>query len=164
MTCQNHPRQRVYFLLRNPYEFAKFSTFRLLRYLEKLAVMYIRFTIKEIDDDSRKPQGVFSAAYALLDSNELDPIESKQLREALLWFEDNLLRPSDNLYASRAIFWFKSHAHESIDQIWELVNLLKLHGHFIEVHKCRSLGNIAYNDKFQVAAYPSEKDSPIIVQ
>ncbi len=126
--------------------------------------MFLRFTITQIDEDSHKPQGVFSAAYSLLDSGDLDSVEWKQLRELLDWFDENLSSPPDSFYASRAIFWFKSDAHENISRIWEMVYLLREHGHHIEVHKCRLLANISYEDKFQVAAYPSGRDGKTTVQ
>jgi len=111
--------------------------------------MFLRFTIKEIDEDSRKPQGVFTAAYSLLDFGDLDSNEWKRLRELLDWFNEKLPHPSDSFYASRAIFWFKSDAHDSIGRIWELIHLLRLHGYHVDVYKCRLLGNISYEDEFQ---------------
>jgi hypothetical protein len=80
------------------------------------------------------------------------------------WFNENLSSPPDSFYTSRAIFWFKSNAHENISRIWELVHLLRLHGYHIEVYKCRRLANVCYEDDFQVAAYPSAKDGRITVQ
>jgi hypothetical protein len=127
-------------------------------------VMFLRFTITQIDEDSRKPQGVFTAAFTLLDSGDLNSDEWKQLRELMDWFKENLPCPPDSFYASRAIFWFKSDAHENISRIWELVQLLQAHGHHIEVYKCRRLANVSYEDQFQVAAYPSPKDDRVTVQ
>jgi len=126
--------------------------------------MFLRFSVTQIDEDSNRPQGVFVAAYSLLDSGDLDPVEWKRLRELLDWFNENLPHPPDSFYASRAIFWFKSNAHENISGIWELVHLLRAHGHHIEVYKCRRLANISYEDELQVATYPSERDSRITVQ
>ena len=126
--------------------------------------MFLRFAITQIDEDSRKPQGVFVAAYALLDSGDLGSEESKRLRELLNWFSENLPSPPENFYASRAIFWFKTNAHESINRIWELVHLLRSHGYLFQVYKCRHLANVSYEDEFQVAAYPSAKDARVIIQ
>lgn len=78
--------------------------------------MFLRFTITQIDEDSHKPQGVFVAAYGLLDSGDLDSVEWKRLRELLDWFNEHLPHPPDSFYASRAIFWFKSSAHENISR------------------------------------------------
>jgi hypothetical protein len=126
--------------------------------------MFLRFAVKQIDEDSRRPQGVFTAAYDLLDSLRLDPEESKQLRDLLTWFEDNLPSPPEEYYAGRAIFWFKAGSHESIDRIWELVQVLRLHDYHVEVHKCRRLANVSYEDDHQVAAFPSERDARTSIQ
>jgi len=82
----------------------------------------------------------------------------------LNWFNANLPTPPKHFSAGRAIFWFKSNAEETVRNIWELVYLLRQHGHFAEVHKCRRLGNICWEDRFQVAAYPSKLDGKITVQ
>jgi hypothetical protein len=121
--------------------------------------MYLRFATTRRDDDSRKPQGVFAAAYALSESGDLGADECKRVREILIWFNKNLTAPPAKFSARRAIFWFKSGARPQIQMIWELVHLLREHGHHIEVHKCRHLANICYEDKLQVAAYPATGDS-----
>jgi hypothetical protein len=125
---------------------------------------WLRFATTRIDEDSRKPEGVFSAAYFLLDSGDLDQVEWKQLRELLDWFKANLPLPPDNFDKGRAIFWFQPNARDCLDRVWELVQLLKQHGHHVVIYKCPSLGNICYRDKFQVAAYPSDRDGKITMQ
>ncbi len=125
--------------------------------------MFMRFVITQIGEDSRQPQGVFTAAYALLGSGELASEEWKQLREVMIWFNKNLPTPHDSFDRKRAIFWFKSSAEECIKQMWEMVHLLRLHGYHVEVQKCRELGNVAWEDNFQVAAYPSVQDGKVMV-
>jgi hypothetical protein len=126
--------------------------------------MYLRFVTTRVDEDSHKPQGVFVASYDLLDSGDLTRDEWKRVREILDWFNQNLPHPPENFTTGRAIFWFKSSAAESISRVWELIHLLRQHGHYIEVHKCRRLGNILYEDKLQVAAFPSKLDAKIVIQ
>ena len=132
--------------------------------LKVINKMFLRFSIKQVDEDSRKPRGVFNAAYDLLDYGDLESNEREQLRTILQWFNEHLPAPPEDFYASRAIFWFKSNAHESISRVWELVYLLRAHAHHVDVHKCRRLSNISYEDEFQVAAYPSERDGKITIQ
>jgi hypothetical protein len=110
------------------------------------------------------PEGVFRATLSLLGSEDLQPAERQTLREILDWFNANLLHPPDSFSKDRAIFWFKSEAHESIKRIWDLVHILRAHGSHVVVHKCRRLGNICYEDKLQVAAYPSDRDGRITIQ
>jgi hypothetical protein len=123
--------------------------------------MYLRFTTTQIDDDSKRPQGVFVAAYELLDSGELPADEWTALRTILDWYKAHLPTPPDSFVASRAIFWFRAEAGENIRRIWELVTLLRAHGRHVNVQNCRHLGNIVFYDKYQVAAYPSQADGKI---
>src|ERR1035437_5624583 len=123
-----------------------------------LAAMYLRFVTTRIDEDSHKARGVFVAGSSLMDSGDLSRDERLRIREILVWFHKNLPTPPNKFSAGRAIFWFKSSAEEAIKQIWDLVFALRQHGYYVEVHKCRRLGNILYEDKFQVAAFPSKLD------
>jgi len=126
--------------------------------------MYLRFATRRIDEDSHKQKGVFVAAYELLDSGDLSKDEWQKVRAELDWFNQHLPHPPKDFNPSRAIFWFNSGAKEGIRRIWELVAILREHGHFVEVFKCRRLANIRYRDNFQVAAYPSDLDGRITVQ
>ena len=119
--------------------------------------MFLRFVITQIDDVSNKPQGLFVAAEDLLDSGALSSDERLQLREVIIWFNKHLPSPRFES-ASRRIFWFKSSAEDCVKRMWELTHLLRYHGYLVEVEKCRELGNIVYEDSFQVAAYPSVND------
>jgi hypothetical protein len=119
--------------------------------------MFLRFVITRIDDDSHKPQGLFIAARDLLDSGDLSLDERHQLQETLSWFNKNLPVPRLKR-ASMAIFWFKSDAEECVKRMWDLANLLRTHGYYVELQKWRKLGKIIYEDNFQVAAYPSVYD------
>lgn len=119
--------------------------------------MFLRFAITQIDEVSHKPQGLFIAAHELLDSGELSQEERHQLRDVLIWFNKHLPSPRIGL-ASRKIFWFKSSADDCIKRMWELTHLLRYHGYLVEVERCKKLGNIVYEDNFQVASYPSDDD------
>lgn len=94
----------------------------------------------------------------------LAPHEWKREREILDWFNEHLAHPPEHFDGGRAIFWFKASARECIEQVWELVHLLREHGHHVEVHKCRHLANICYSHPLQVAAYPSTQDGKLTVQ
>ncbi len=126
--------------------------------------MYLRFVTTRIHKDSHKPQGVFAASYALLDSADLTREKWEHLRGLTIWFNANLPTPPKKFDSRRAIFWFKSSAEESIRKVWELVHVLREHGYHVEVHKCRRLGNIVWEDDFQVAAFLSKSDGRITIQ
>ena len=123
--------------------------------------MFLRFTTSIIDQDSRKPEGVFTGAYRLLNSGDLDAAEWERLRELLNWFNEHLAHPPKSFSTGRAIFWFESSASECISRVWEVVYMLRAHGLNVVVQKCGRLANICYRDRMQVAAYPSELDGKI---
>lgn len=126
--------------------------------------MFLRFVTTRVHQESHQPKGVFAAAYALMDSGTLSIDDAKHLRDILIWFNQNLPHPPKSFDARRATFWFKSGAKENISKIWELVHFLRLHNHHIEVQKCSRLGNVVFEDKYQCAAYRSERDGRITVQ
>jgi hypothetical protein len=126
--------------------------------------MYIRFGTTRVNEDSHEPGGIFTAAYLLLDSGELTVDERTTPREILDWFNKYLAHPPERFTAGRAIFWFKSTAQLLLAQVWEIVHMLRLHGYHVEIHKCRHLANICWQDTNQAAAYPSPLDSRITIQ
>jgi hypothetical protein len=137
---------------------------RLLVKRPQACCMFMRFVTTRLHPESHQPRGVFSAAYALMDSEILSNEDRRHLRELLVWFNKNLPHPPKTFDARRATFWFKSSAKENVAKIWELVHFLRLHDHHVEVQKCSRLANIVFNDKYQVAAYPSERDGKVTTQ
>lgn len=115
-------------------------------------VNYLRFVVVEVDPCSKQQQGIFFAAGKLLDSGDLGLAEREELNETLAWFNAHLPVPDNCRIGPTATFWFKADAKECINRIWLLVNLLRLHGHIIEVQR-RNWLNIVYADEFQVAAH-----------
>ncbi|MBC7804640.1 MAG: hypothetical protein H7145_00625 [Akkermansiaceae bacterium] len=123
--------------------------------------MYIRFVVNRIDGNSHQPQGVFTAAYDLLESGDMSPDEHVYLSELLTWFADNLRIPNRANITDRATFWYFASARLFIGRMWELANPLKTHDIFVSTQTCETLGCCIYGDAHQVAAYPSPYDAPI---
>jgi protein gp37 len=127
-----------------------------------MCAVFLRFVTTRTDGNSHRPQGVLIASHSLLDSGDLSSDEWQRMREIMDWFTAHLPSPK-SFVTGRAIFWFKSTATESISKIWELVYMLRQHSYHIEVHRCRRLENIVYEDRFQVAAYPSKFDGRVTI-
>lgn len=120
--------------------------------------MYIRFVITQIDEGSHQPQGLFSAAGALVTSGDLRADERKELQETLAWFNKNLPVPDNRSIGGRAIFWFRTNAQECVRRMWNLTFILRANSYLVEVQKCKHLHNIVYWDALQVAAFPHKYD------
>jgi hypothetical protein len=115
--------------------------------------MYIRLVVAKIDRHSNQQQGVFTAAYALLDSGELSEADHDELWAHLRWFSSHLPVPQ-RFDSDRAIFWFKSDAGEVTRRIWELVHALRRNELQVDLIRTRRPGYILYEDRFQIGAIP----------
>ncbi|MBC8136223.1 MAG: hypothetical protein H8F28_10080 [Fibrella sp.] len=120
--------------------------------------MFIRIAITGEDADSHQQQGIFHAAWNVLDSGDLSEMESQDLRSLLEWFNQHMPYPSETQrrgLSRRAIFWFKPGAQDYIQRAWELMQLLRLHGLLVCVLKTRTPGSVVYADDCQIAAIPT---------
>jgi hypothetical protein len=121
--------------------------------------MFIRISVISIDEQSHQPQGAFHAGWNLLKSGELSDAEADDLRQLLEWFDAHMPVPSKSqskALSHRAIFWFKPSAHRYIQKVWELAQLLRLHGILVEVLMTQTPGSVVYYDFCQVAAVPNK--------
>jgi hypothetical protein len=97
---------------------------------------------------------VFTIGYRLLASGELTVEEAERIKTILAWFDANLPEPDPMHISSYHIFWFKVEAQECIQRMWELADLLRVHGYLVTIEKCQWPGAVIYQDEFQAAAQP----------
>ncbi len=122
--------------------------------------MYLRFVSSQQDAASHSLVGVFTHAYDIRDTAELEQHEVETLERALDWFRMHLkippvLKEPGN---ERAICWFKPAAKRPLEYAWQLVHLLRERGIEIELTKTRDPGTILYEDGWQIVAKPHKKD------
>lgn len=121
--------------------------------------MFIRFVSGEIDEDSHVPEGLFCAAYRLLEETWLPDYEYEALREPLVWFTKHLknpfeYQPEPARLARQSLCWFRPTAREHLHRAWEMIAILEEHEIYVRTLKCHHPGYILYEDKAQVLAYP----------
>lgn len=118
--------------------------------------MFLRFIVRRQDPDSRQFSGIFTEAYTLADSDNVDKQSEKCIRKILSWFRDNLAVPlkTTRKQSDRAISWFRTNADGPLVQIWDLVSILKVNGIDIEMIKTNDPGTIVWEDDSQVFAIP----------
>ena len=114
--------------------------------------MYVRLVADH--DRLLRPRGVLQAAYDLVESNLLDEGEAETLREAIRWFGRRLPAPDEATVPYRAVFWFKPHAGEHLEQLRQLGDRLRPHGYRVEQVETADPGAVIYEDEFQIAAVP----------
>lgn len=118
--------------------------------------MYLRFVTLGKDVDSKKKQGLITYVYDLRDEGELDRYELEAVNRIIDWFKEHvkippILKRNDS---NRCISWFKPEAEQPIKYMWELYYMLQAKGVAVEVLKEEKIGNIKYEDEWQVVAQP----------
>ena len=118
--------------------------------------MYLRFTLVELDKDSKRKRGILVAAHDLRNEGDLSPEEFIVVAECLKWFNSKLKVPKElrEPGTDRALSWFKASAVEPIGKMWDLVYLMRNHGVNIELFKSENPGRVIYEDEWQVVAFP----------
>jgi hypothetical protein len=119
-----------------------------------LAAMFLQLVIHQRDAGSHQHQGVFQAAYDLLERGDVSSEQAGRLKAILVWFERHVTTPDRSKLNERAIFWFKAMAEETNQHAWKLADLLKEVGIEVEIVKTTRPGYILYEDDHQVAAMP----------
>lgn len=123
-------------------------------------IMYIRFVVGHLDEDSGRRQGLFQAAASLRRRGRLLPHEQEQLEGLVAWFTDNLERPKSFSRsrkphaANRALSWFKDTAALHITKMYKAAAVLEAHGVVVEVVKATRPGYVVYEDDYQITAEP----------
>src|ERR1700736_3471722 len=121
---------------------------------------YVRFVSATVDKHSGRRQGVFHAAYDLVDANELPNHDLDELQNLLNWFKVHLKAPDRFAWgqrkhaAPRAISWFKNSATECVGRMRSICRILDEHGIRTEMITSARPGYIVFEDEHQVAAVP----------
>ncbi len=116
--------------------------------------MYLRFVTLSKDKDSRQKEGLIIAAGRLIDEGELDRFELEMVKRIIDWFNEKMKVPSllKDPGNNRCVAWFKSEAKEPLNMMWELYYLLQSKGIPVEVMKESDVGEIRYEDEWQIVA------------
>jgi len=117
-------------------------------------VMYLRFVVPHIDEDSERMVGVFHALWDLRVRGLLYPYEEEQHDALRHWFSWWLKRPTRFTVAkppywrkkNKAICWFRDSAETHIWQVWGMVAILQDHGVSVKMLKAKRVGYVVYED------------------
>ncbi len=117
---------------------------------------YVRFQTRVRDEDSHRPGGVFQAAFALRDSDELPQHEQEEMEQHLSWLRTHLKSPSclDKPGNEKAIAWFHPRATKPIRCVRAIVEILRENGVLIDQVTTRRPGKMIYEDHWQIVAKP----------
>lgn len=125
--------------------------------------MYLRFVLPATHPDTGVDTGVFEVTYALRNEGEISEAERQELTELLDWFGAELAVPdrfsrstSKRHYrrATKGISWLKASADEHVKRMHRPVQILREHGHHVEMIRSANPGYVVYQDDHQIVAEP----------
>ncbi len=125
-------------------------------------VRFIRFVISHRHLESPAGNGTFRLAYRLRGSSVATAADRSALAEALNWFEGNLGTPARPRTASRGchcrstrgVSWFKDTAVDHLARMHEIRRVLERYGHQVQMLTEAQIGEVVYEDEYQVVAEP----------
>ena|SRR5688500_4917695 len=124
---------------------------------------FIRFVLARRHPGSGFEAGVFTLAYTLRDSPDVEAADQALLAENLAWFDKNLDTPprfnrsaSKGFYRrhTRGIAWFKDSATEHLERMHQIRAILERYGHAVTMLMESRVGYVIHDDEFQVVAEP----------
>jgi hypothetical protein len=124
---------------------------------------FIRFVLARRHSDSGVKAGIFTVAYRLRDSRDIDVADRESLAQNLAWFDAHLEMPtrfnrtkSKGFYRkkTRGIVWFKDTAVEHLARMHQIKGLLEKYGHSVSMVVESRVGYVIHDDPFQVVAEP----------
>lgn len=125
---------------------------------------FIRFVISHRYLESGAYDGTFRLAYRLRGSSVATPADRSALTEALNWFEGNLGTPARSSQTAsrghyrrhpRGVSWFKDTAVDHLARMQEIRLVLERYGHQVQMLTAARVGEVVYEDEYQVVAEPS---------
>jgi len=124
---------------------------------------FLRFVTSELHRDSGVKNGLFSAAYALRDSDTVSEVDRHSLKDLLAWFESHLSVPdrfnrssSKGYYrrATKGIAWLRDTATEHISRMQDMKRIVEANGYYVGLVRADRVGYVIYEDEVQVVAEP----------
>src|SRR5262245_32197019 len=110
---------------------------------------FVRLIVHQRVGGEPRRVGLFTAAYHLLEEDDLLPHDRETLVQLLAWFEAELTIPPRGTIPARAIFWYADIGPFS-QRMWELAQLLENHDFSTELITTRFVGQVVYQDRHQV--------------
>jgi len=123
----------------------------------------LRFVLPNLHPDTGVREGVFGAAYDLLDGNVISVADRQFLDELLAWLETNLATPKRfNRSKSKGydrrrtagVSWLKPPALEHLARMRALAAILEKNGYQVSRISTTRPGYVIFEDDHQVIAEP----------
>ncbi len=114
---------------------------------------YMRIQGRELSYVTKYPKGIFAMCWRMIYDGVMSEEDAKLFEEINEWFEENLPNPEVCMSGDKAVItYFKTATTEHmIKQIEPAMALLDKYNHPYDVVYTNFVGEIVYEDEFQIA-------------
>lgn len=112
--------------------------------------MFIRFVVGADGEHHRSLTGIITEARIRRDNGDLDEHQAARLEDAFSWLNEHLPVPPFKQLSSDAVTWFRDEARASIQQMWQIVSVLRECGVPVRLLRSANPGKVVYEDEYQV--------------
>jgi hypothetical protein len=118
--------------------------------------MFVRFTVRGLNDESDAPVGIFHAVRYLRDDGLLTGDQEDIANEVFDWLYDHLDAPAEGVLKANpeAVSWFRATATTHIACAERLIPIVEHHGYRVVTTRLLNPGTVVYDDAAQVLALP----------
>ena len=114
---------------------------------------YIRIQGRELSYVTKAPKGIFAMCWRMIYDGVMSEEDAQCFKTVNQWFEENLPNPEVCLSGDQAVItYFKAEfTQEMLQQIEPAMKLLEKYNHPYDMVYTNYVGEIVYEDKWQVA-------------
>ena len=114
---------------------------------------YVRIQGRELSYVTKAPKGIFATCWRMIYDGVMSGEDAACFKAVNQWFEDNLPNPEVCLSGDQAVItYFKTKStQEMLRQLEPAMQLLKKYNHPFDMVYTNDIGEIVYEDKWQVA-------------
>lgn len=112
---------------------------------------YVRIQGREDAYMTKYPKGIFGMCWRLVLDGKMSEEDAEKFKAIEQWFVENLPEPDPCKKQEKVVTFFKTSAVEMFEKTKPIMRLLEKYNHPYDVVYTNFVGNIIYEDEWQVA-------------
>ena len=114
---------------------------------------YMRIQGRELSYVTKRPKGIFAMCWRMIYDGKMKKSDAELFEKVNEWFEQNLPNPEVCQSGDQAVItYFKTEStKEMIAQLDPALELLEKYNHPYDIVYTNFVGNIVYEDEYQIA-------------
>ncbi len=117
-----------------------------------MELKYIRIQGRELSYITQKPKGIFSVCWRMVNDGIMTEADANKFKNIDCWFKENLPEPDPCKNRQKVITYFKTDtSKDMLKMLQPVLGLLDKYNHPYDIVYTNFIGEIVYEDKWQVA-------------